>query len=257
MINRNPIPGILVVLTVTCVLGGCAATMQDARTDSALESPSYKDFTAKKAAGFNRTANSTLAPVYPPLAEYLVKKYDLAEKRGIGIDIGSGPGSLIVEICKRTKYMYWINADINTYYFNYFFKAAAIARVAHRVGAVFTDAGRFPFRDNYADVVISRGSFQFWPDKRAAFAEIYRVLKPGGAAYIGRGFSENLPLKTAERIRKNQGKGPPKYNVVKTKARLEKIMADLNIADYEIIIPRTDQKKVNYGIWLSFKKSAK
>ena len=60
-----------------------------------------------------------------------------------------------------------------------------------------------PFEDNYAEIITSRGSFQFWKNKQLAFSEIYRVLKPGGVAFIGRGFSENLSIETARKIRQN------------------------------------------------------
>lgn len=38
-----------------------------------------------------------------------------------------------------------------------------------------------PVGDGWADVVISNGTINLCPDKRAVFAEIHRVLRPGGA----------------------------------------------------------------------------
>jgi len=43
-------------------------------------------------------AEGTLAPVYAPLAEEIAEKLALAGRQGIGIDVGSGPGTLIVEL---------------------------------------------------------------------------------------------------------------------------------------------------------------
>lgn len=156
---------------------------------------------------FWRVANTRLLPVYAPLAEQITADYNLKEKDGIGIDLGSGPGSLIIELCKQTGQMQWINADINADYFPLFLKEAEEAGFKHRVNAVFADAQKLPFDDNYAEIVVSRGSFHFWKNKQSAFSEIYRVLKPGGVAFIGRGFSENLPVDVA---RKNSetGQGP-------------------------------------------------
>jgi len=37
-----------------------------------------------------------------------------------------------------------------------------------------------PVDDGWADVVISNGVFNLCPDKRAAFEEVFRVLRPGG-----------------------------------------------------------------------------
>jgi hypothetical protein len=73
-----------------------------------------------------RAAEGTLAPVYAPLAEEIVQRLNLAETQGLGIDLGSGPGTLIVELCKRTR-LHWVNADINPYFFAYFLEKAAAA----------------------------------------------------------------------------------------------------------------------------------
>jgi SAM-dependent methyltransferase len=127
---------------------------------------------------------------------------------------------------------------------------------------VFADAQALPFRDNYADVVVSRGSFPFWEDKRLGFAEVYRVLKPGGVAYIGRGFSENLPVETARTIRDRQkqgGKqGPPPYNVDETERELRSIMRSLKIKHYTIHRPQPPGSEgINYGIWIEIHKRGK
>lgn len=41
-------------------------------------------------------------------------------------------------------------------------------------------AEELPVPDGWADVVISNGVFNLCPDKRAAFQEVFRVLRPGG-----------------------------------------------------------------------------
>lgn len=197
-------------------------------------------------------AENTLAPVYAPLAEQIVADLDLAAARGIGIDLGSGPGTLIVELCPRTR-LHWVNADINPYFFPYFYRLAEARGVGHRVSAVYADATRMPFRDDYADVVVSRGSYHFWPDREAGFAEVYRVLKPGGVAYIGRGFSQNLPVETAQRIRTRQhrrGTHAPKAEA----ESLRKMLAGLGIRGVRIHLPAPPGADVNYGLWVEFHK---
>ena len=216
-------------------------------------STSNTKHTEQSALGMIRASRGRLAPVYAPLAEQIVTDFDLSTKEGIGIDLGSGPGTLILELCERTR-LHWINADINPNFFPHFYRQAQERGSGYRVSAVFADAHALPFRDNYADIIVSRGSFHFWQDKTQAFSEIYRVLKPGAVAYIGRGFSRNLPIETAKKIRGKQGK-KMHYDIDKTANELYNIMNELGIKDYHIDRPKPPSgEKVNYGIWVEFRK---
>lgn len=218
------------------------------------ESPSYGQFTEEDALRFNTTAKTVLSPAYPYLAEFIVDRFEIREKRGIGIDIGGGPGNLVLELCKQTSAFFWINADINPYFSRFLFRGAQENQCAHRIGSVFADAHYMPFRDNYADVIVSRGSLQFWHTWEQVFAEMYRVLKPGGYAFVGRGFSENMPLEVAKQVRMKQGGRGPKYSPGDTARELEGIMKKLHIRNYEVLRPRLDQDQVNYGVWVVFSK---
>ena len=42
------------------------------------------------------------------------------------------------------------------------------------------DVGKLPFEDESFDLVLSLNGFHAFPDKEAAYSEIFRVLKPGG-----------------------------------------------------------------------------
>ncbi len=66
------------------------------------------------------------------------------------------------------------------------------AGLTGRVRGVEGDAQNLPFRSNFADLVVSRGSVFFWPDQLAGVMEAYRILKPGGVAFLGGGFSRIL-----------------------------------------------------------------
>jgi ubiquinone/menaquinone biosynthesis C-methylase UbiE len=52
------------------------------------------------------------------------------------------------------------------------------------VELVEADAEHLPFPDASFDVVISNGVIDLVPDKEAVFAEIFRVLRPGGRIQI-------------------------------------------------------------------------
>ncbi len=217
--------------------------------------PDYEKFSEKYPQRFKNTAQNVLAPAYPYLAEYLVDRYSLKDKSGIGIDIGGGSGNVVLELVKKTEKFYWISTDINTYFFEIICKNAAEQSLAHRLGIVFADAHCLPFKDNYADIVVSRGSFWIWKNKELAFSEIYRVLKPGGTAFIGRGFTDNMPLKVARQIREKQGKKSLNYDPDETAKELAAIMEKLGIENYKIHRPKSEQKEVSYGVWVEFSKS--
>jgi len=222
---------------------------------SSEQAPAARDRRDPKQSALSmiKASEGRLAPVYAPLAEQIVMDFDLGEKEGIGIDLGSGPGTLVIELCERTQ-LHWINADINPYFFPYFYEQAQQRGFAGRVSAMFADACALPFRDDYADVIVSRGSFHLWKDKTEAFSEIYRVLKPGAVAYIGRGFARNMPVETARKIRAS---GRLKYDVEKTANDLRRIMNVLEIKRYAVHRPKPPGAEgVNYGVWVEFRKPA-
>jgi arsenite methyltransferase len=60
-------------------------------------------------------------------------------------------------------------------------RAAGLVNVEVRLG----DALALPVDDASVDVVISNGVINLTPDKEVAYAEIFRVLKPGGRLQLG------------------------------------------------------------------------
>jgi arsenite methyltransferase len=63
-------------------------------------------------------------------------------------------------------------------------QSAASAMEIDNVEFVEGEAERLPFPDAAFDVVISNGVIDLIPDKDAVFAEIFRVLAPGGRIQI-------------------------------------------------------------------------
>ena len=257
---------ILLACLTACVTSPRSSTgprpKEPAKPEAAADStqplrvPAPERYTEKSAARMFKNATGGLAPVYAPIARQIVREFDLAHKEGIGIDVGGGPGTLVIELCRQTKRMYWINSDVNTHCFGHFARLARKAGVRGRCGFVFADAKALPFRDAYADVVVSRGSLQFWGDKRRAFSEILRVLKPGGRALIGRGLAPDMPVPEARQARKKQG-GGPKYDGDALAAELRQLMTDLRVGEFRVLRPKPPgAEDVNYGVWVQFRKPA-
>jgi SAM-dependent methyltransferase len=63
-------------------------------------------------------------------------------------------------------------------------RAAAAEMGASNVEFLESEAEHLPFADESFDVVVSNGVIDLIPDKDAVFAEIHRVLRPGGRMQI-------------------------------------------------------------------------
>ena len=63
-------------------------------------------------------------------------------------------------------------------------RAAAAELGVKNVKFVESEAEQLPFDDESFDVVVSNGVIDLIPDKDAVFAELYRVLVPGGRMQI-------------------------------------------------------------------------
>ena len=101
------------------------------------------------------------------------------------LDIGSGSGTdLLLSARQVGERGQAIGLDMT---------AAMLEKVARSVAAsglsnvrlLEGNAEKIPLPDASVDVVTSNGVLNLVPDKRAAFAEIHRVLKPGGRVQIG------------------------------------------------------------------------
>ena len=99
------------------------------------------------------------------------------------VDLGTGPGDLALRLARRVPEARVIGVE----------PAATMRSLAEARGAtsalpnlslVAGDAERMPLADRSADVVVSTLSMHHWADPAAAFAEIARVLRPGGEARI-------------------------------------------------------------------------
>ena len=69
-----------------------------------------------------------------------------------------------------------------------------------RLAAVVGVAEKLPLPDNSVEFVVSRGSIFFWDDPPKGLREVYRVLRPGGKAYIGGGAGSGFPPSAVEKL---------------------------------------------------------
>ncbi len=204
--------------------------------------------------GMDFIARIAFKEVYPSIAKYVVEKYHIMG--GWCLDIGSGPASLAIAMAKITD-LNVLALDISPEMAETAITNIAEAHLSHCILPVIADVHTMPFPDGTFDIIISRGSVFFWEDRPKAFREIYRVLKPGGAAFIGGGMGSEKVRQEADRmimnnprfldyrdfwVKKNRGMG------IDDSAQF---IDELKQTDIPGVIDRDCQ-----GLWIEIKKDS-
>ena len=160
-----------------------------------LGGPTGHQLWAQAKAGYRIASGKTSAEAYDWVVQNRTKHtYPMTAMRilgelggireGICIDVGCGSGLLDVELAKRSKFRI-IGLDIDPNVKPLFDKYVRRAGMEKRLSFVQGDAQKMPFPDNYADVIVSRGTLTFIPDIGKCLREVARVLKPTGVAFLG------------------------------------------------------------------------
>lgn len=100
------------------------------------------------------------------------------------LEIGFGAGKAIALLAEKTPDGSVAGIDLSATMVK---RARTRNARAIRAGRVFLQQGnaeQLPFTDQQFDNVISIHSIYFWPDPSLVFAEIFRVLKPGGTCVV-------------------------------------------------------------------------
>ncbi|MDI7863152.1 methyltransferase domain-containing protein [Rhizobiaceae bacterium n13] len=119
-----------------------------------------------------------LSPGGPQEVERVLEGLDLSGKSIL--DIGCGSGGITLHIASRFPTATLTGFDVEGPVIEKARQRARAADLDGRVDFVQAPPGRLPFEDASFDVVFSKDAMVHIADKEALFAEIYRVLKPGG-----------------------------------------------------------------------------
>ena len=203
---------------------------------------------------FDAIARTVFAPVYPLIAEQIIQHTGITS--GTCLDIGCGSGYLGAALAAKSD-LYTLFLDQSDDMLALCERTIDENDLRGRAGLLPGDVGSLALPDGSVDLIISRGSIFFWEDLPRAFGEIYRVLKPGGATFIGGGFGnaavkESIRLQMAER---NQGKdqfgdkmrtnlGP------EMRARFEQGLQEAAINQYTIL------QDEEVSLWIMMQKPA-
>ncbi len=136
--------------------------------------------------GFNESVRKIIYPVFPLLADDFLQKSGITQ--GVSLDIGTGNGYLGLALAEKSDLQVRL-VDIDSEMLEFAQENIRERQLAGRVDTVRADVEALPFPDNYAQLIVSRGSVFFWENQAAGLNEVYRVLAPGGMSFIGGGFA--------------------------------------------------------------------
>ena len=135
---------------------------------------------------YEAVAPTILRPLYRRVADEVATLPELASMAEISavLEIGSGPGEVALEIARRLPGAEVVGVDLAEAMIDSARRRARAEGLDGRVRFVLADAAALPFPDASIDAVVSTLSLHHWAEPAAVFAEIARVLHPGGTALI-------------------------------------------------------------------------
>ena len=123
-------------------------------------------------------------PQFRLLRMMIVGELKKHNPNGVLVDVGCGPGYLVVEIAKSFPRLTVIGVDISEEMVQKATDAVSGLGLGEKVSFRRGDIQELPFEDNSMDFVVSTLSLHHWSEPKRAMEEINRVLKPGGQFLI-------------------------------------------------------------------------
>jgi len=131
-----------------------------------------------------RSYNVVVMPALREIYRSMIDRYlPLAgiEEGKLLVDVGCGAGHATALVGRRFPGLRLVGVDLSG---EMLARAKREARDAPNVGLVRADAMRLPLADASCDVAVSLASIKHWPDRARGVAEMFRVLRPGGRAFV-------------------------------------------------------------------------
>ena len=153
-----------------------------------------------------------------------LRRIDLTGVRD-ALDVGCGTGELL-ERAARAHPGRYVGVDLSLDMLE-----AARRKLGTRAGLVVGSATRLPFRARGFDLVVSTSALHHWRDPETAFAEIRRVLRPGGRVAITDWCGDSFLARLRDRVLRRL---EPAYGQVWRSVELAVLLADAGFTDVRI-----------------------
>ncbi len=100
---------------------------------------------------------------------------------GCGLDIGSGPGQIVMKLARRLPGWRFIGVDRSA---NMIRRGRAASSAGSRVSFFVADGGRLPFPDSCFDLVLCNSVLHHLAEPQRLFSEVARVVSTRGAVLL-------------------------------------------------------------------------
>jgi SAM-dependent methyltransferase len=206
----------------------------------------------------------TLPSRYPFVVADMLKFCKPTE--GFWIDLGAGKGQVAIPLVEATGVPVTM-VDPNAEALGEALRSARQKGLEDRLFAVVGVAERMPFLDNSVDLVVSRGAIFFFQDPVKGLQEVYRVLRPGGKAYLGGGAGSGYPKEAVAKLiegrkRNLQSEEAGKWRrfvQLRRPEQMKKWAEAAGLPAFKVLgqgALSAEDERVGQGVWLWFEKPA-
>lgn len=193
-----------------------------------------------------KQVNDLWIKIYPYIVSQLMESYQ--KTGGEVLELGPFSGGISVDLLRLCPELDITIADSSKEVLKYLKQEVSNSGFLQNTKFKQTQFKVLAFDDSQFDLVILRGAFFFLNEKDNFLGEIFRILKPGGMAFVGGGFGKDTPQKLIDEIaeesrRLNDNLGRRRITI----KELRKIVKDSGL---------TDKCKITEkgGIWLIIRK---
>jgi len=205
----------------------------------------YTEMDLTEAKHFDKKVKENFMPAVVSTVKQITEDYGVLE--GVCLDVGCGTAVFAIELCRHSKLKIYALEKEKAIY-----EVAGMniekERLTDKIIPVLGDAHKLPFENEFADFIISRGSYHCWKDKVRVFKEIYRVLKRGGIGFVGGGFGRYVTEEELNRMKSLRDhslkEGAKAYS---SPDKLREVIDKAGISNFRIVYDKA-------GLWAEIKK---
>lgn len=158
-------------------------------------------FPSTRGYAYMAKTNPFLRDCYRELAQRVAKKLT----KGRILDVGTGPGYLLIEVARLIKGVEVVGIDVSKDMVRIARKNARKEGLESKVRFEVEDANSMSYDDSFFDLVVSTGSFHHWKKPFRVLNEIHRVLKPSCEAWIY-DLRKDAPAEDIEKLKARYGR---------------------------------------------------